>query len=88
MLLGELLTLAQQQLPVKIVVFNNAALGFVEVEMKAAGIVNFGTDWRTRTSPRSPQAVGLHGERVEPPGELEAALRRALRATTARRWSR
>src|SRR5271170_2766242 len=44
MLLGELLTLRQQRLPVKIVVFNNGTLSFVELEMKAAGIVSFGTD--------------------------------------------
>jgi pyruvate dehydrogenase (quinone) len=44
MLLGELLTLGQRKLPVKIVVFNNGALSFVELEMKAAGIVTFGTE--------------------------------------------
>ena len=44
MLLGELLTLRQQRLPVKIVVFDNGALSFVELGMKADGIVNFGTD--------------------------------------------
>ena len=44
MLLGELITLRQQRLPVKVVVFNNGALSFVELEMKAAGIVTYGTD--------------------------------------------
>jgi len=44
MLMGELLTAKQNQLPVKVVVFNNGALAFVELEMKAAGYVNFGTD--------------------------------------------
>jgi pyruvate dehydrogenase (quinone) len=44
MLLGELLTLGQRKLPVKIVVFNHGALSFVELEMKAAGIVTFGTE--------------------------------------------
>ena len=44
MLLGELLTLGQRKLPVKILVFNNGALSFVELEMKAAGIVTFGTE--------------------------------------------
>jgi pyruvate dehydrogenase (quinone) len=43
MLLGELLTAVQLRLPVKVVVFDNASLNFVELEMKAAGIVNFGT---------------------------------------------
>ena len=44
MLLGELLTLRQHRLPVKVVVFNNSALAFVELEMKANGIVTYGTD--------------------------------------------
>ena len=44
MLLGELITLRQLQLPVKVVVFNNGALSFVELEMKSAGIVTYGTD--------------------------------------------
>ena len=44
MLLGELLTLHQMQLPVKIVVFNNGALSFVELEMKAAGVPAYATD--------------------------------------------
>ncbi len=44
MLFGELITLTQNRLPVKVIVFNNSSLNFVELEMKAAGIVNFGTD--------------------------------------------
>src|SRR5258708_2380266 len=44
MLLCELITLRQLHLPVKVIVFNNAALSFVELEMKAAGIVTYGTD--------------------------------------------
>ena len=44
MLFGELVTLTQNRLPVKVIVFNNSSLNFVELEMKAAGIVNFGTD--------------------------------------------
>jgi pyruvate dehydrogenase (quinone) len=43
MLMGDLLTLRQLDLPVKIVVFKNDALGFVELEMKAAGILDYGT---------------------------------------------
>ena len=44
MLFGELITLSQNRLPVKVIVFNNSSLNFVELEMKAAGIVNFGTE--------------------------------------------
>ena len=78
MLLGELLTLRQQQLPVKIVVFNNGALSFVELEMKAAGIVSFGTDLVDPDFTGIARAAGLFGARVEKASELDDALRAAF----------
>jgi len=78
MLLGELLTLHQQQLPVKIVVFNNGALSFVELEMKAAGIPSFGTDLVDPDFAGIARAAGLFGARVEKAGELDDALRAAF----------
>jgi pyruvate dehydrogenase (quinone) len=74
MLLGELLTLRQQQLPVKIVVLNNGALSFVELEMKADGFVNFGTDLDNPSFAQVAEAVGLHGVRIEHPSELGDGL--------------
>lgn len=44
MLMGDLITLKQEKLPVKVVIFNNGVLGFVALEMKAAGFVELGTD--------------------------------------------
>ena len=78
MMLGELLTAVQHRLPIKIVVFDNAALSFVEVEMKAAGIVNFGTGLQNPDFGKVSQAVGMHGESVTRPEDLEGALRRAF----------
>lgn len=78
MLLGELLTLRQQQLPVKVVVLNNGALSFVELEMKAVGLVNYGTDLDNPDFAQVARAVGLYGVRVENPGELDDALRAAF----------
>jgi pyruvate dehydrogenase (quinone) len=78
MLLGDLLTLRQQHLPVNVVVFNNGALAFVELEMKADGIVNFGTDLDNPSFAEVARAVGLHGVRIEHPGELEDSLRAAF----------
>ena len=78
MLLGELLTLHQQQLPVKIVVFNNGALSFVELEMKAAGIPTFGTDLVDPDFTGIARAAGLFGVRVEKADELDDALRAAF----------
>jgi pyruvate dehydrogenase (quinone) len=78
MLLGDLITLRQQQLPVKVVVFSNGALAFVELEMKAAGFVNYGTTLENPDFAALAQALGLHGQRVERPDELEPALRAAF----------
>jgi pyruvate dehydrogenase (quinone) len=74
MLFGELITLMQNRLPVKVIVFNNASLNFVELEMKAAGIVNFGTDLVNPNFADVAQAMGMFGRRVEQPGDLEQAL--------------
>ena len=74
MLLGELITLRQLHLPVKVVVFNNGALSFVELEMKAAGIVTYGTDLDNPDFAAIARAVGLFGARVEKAGELDDAL--------------
>jgi len=78
MLLGELITLRQLHLPVKVVVFNNGALSFVELEMKAAGIVTYGTDLDNPDFAGIARAVGLFGARVEKAGELDAVLRAAF----------
>jgi pyruvate dehydrogenase (quinone) len=78
MMLGELLTLRQQQLPVKLVVFNNSALSFVELEMKAAGIVNYGTELHNPDFGALARAAGLHGATVQTPDQLEPALREAF----------
>jgi len=78
MMLGELLTLRQQELPVKVVVFNNGALAFVELEMKADGIVNYGTDLENPSFADVARAVGLHGVRIEHPSELGDGLRAAF----------
>jgi pyruvate dehydrogenase (quinone) len=78
MMLGDLLTLRQQKLPIKIVVFNNGALAFVELEMKAAGIVTYATDLENPSFAALANAIGIHGVRVEQPNDLESAFRTAF----------
>jgi pyruvate dehydrogenase (quinone) len=78
MLFGELITLIQNRLPVKVIVFNNSSLNFVELEMKAAGIVNFGTDLVNPDFASVARAIGIFGKRVEHPAELEQALSEAF----------
>jgi pyruvate dehydrogenase (quinone) len=78
MLLGDLLTLVQLRLPVKVVVFNNGALDFVELEMKAAGWLPYGTDLVNPNFAKLAEAVGILGVRVETPEDLQPALRNAF----------
>ena len=78
MLLDELITLRQLALPVKVVVFNNGSLAFVELEMKAAGIVNCATELDNPNFAELSWAIGLHGTRVERTADLDAALSEAL----------
>ncbi|EGD54807.1 ubiquinone-dependent pyruvate dehydrogenase [Gordonia neofelifaecis] len=75
MLLGELLTLVQNSLPVKVVVFDNSSLNFVELEMKAAGFVTFGTDLENPDFAALAESIGIWGRRVTDASALPAALR-------------
>ena len=78
MLLGDLITLRQHRLPVKVVVFNNSALAFVELEMMSAGVPKWGTDLDNPDFAEVARSVGLFGARVERPGELRPALEAAF----------
>ena len=78
MLMGELLTVRQLRLPVKIIVFNNGTLGFVEMEMKAAGLIETGVSLDNPDFAGMARAIGLHGVRVTDPGDLEAGVREVL----------
>jgi pyruvate dehydrogenase (quinone) len=78
MLLGELLSLRQLNLPVKLVVFSNSTLGFVELEMKAAGLVDYATELVNPNFAQLAESAGLLGRRVEKPEDLRAALKEAL----------
>jgi pyruvate dehydrogenase (quinone) len=78
MLLGDLLTLRQLKMPVKLVVFNNSALGFVELEMKAAGLVDYGTELLNPNFAKLAESAGIFGVRVENPEDLRPTLVAAL----------
>ena len=68
----------QHKLPIKIVIFNNSALGFVELELKAAGILGGGTDLVNPNFARLAEAVGIKGVRVEKSDDLKEAFRTAF----------
>jgi pyruvate dehydrogenase (quinone) len=78
MLMGELLSLVQLKLPVKIIVFNNSALGFVELEMKAAGMLDFGTELVATDFSKIAAAIGMLGLRAETPEQVKPMITQAL----------
>ena len=78
MLMGDLLTLAQQRLPVKVVVFNNGTLGFVELEQKSTGFLDFGTELQNPNFAAMAEAVGIRGIRLEDPSEVEEGIAAAF----------
>jgi pyruvate dehydrogenase (quinone) len=78
MLLGEMLSLRQLQAPVKIIVFKNDSLVFVELEMKAAGILDFGTDLKNPNFAKMAEAAGLLGLTAETPDQVRPMILQAL----------
>ncbi len=78
MLLGDLLTAVSHDLPVRLVVFDNARLGMVKLEMEQAGMPEFGTVLHNPDFARVAEAVGMRGLRVADPHDLEDAVRQAM----------
>lgn len=78
MLMGDLLSLRQLRAPVKIIVFKNESLAFVELEMKAAGIVDFGTDLQNPNFAKLAEAAGLLGLTAETPDQVPSMIEQAL----------
>jgi pyruvate dehydrogenase (quinone) len=78
MLMGDFLSLAQLGLPVKVVVFNNGALGFIELEQKSTGFLDFGTELKNPNFAAMAEAVGIHGIRLEDAADVEPGIAAAL----------
>jgi pyruvate dehydrogenase (quinone) len=78
MLMGDFLSLAQLGLPVKVVVFNNSALGFIEIEQKSSGFLDFGTEFKNPNFAAMAEASGVRGIRLEDPADVEGGIAAAL----------
>ena len=74
MLMGDLLSLKQLNLPIKIVIYNNRSLGFVAMEMKASGYLSDDTDLENPSFANIAEACGLKGIHVDDPAKLPAAM--------------
>ena len=79
MLMGDLLSLQQLQRQVKIIVLKNNSLAFVELEMKAAGILDFGTDLRNPNFAKMAEGAGLLGLTAETPAQVRPMIAQALK---------
>ncbi len=78
MLLGDLATIVQYKLPVKIIVFNNRSLGMVKLEMEVAGLPNWQTDMYNPDFALVAQAMGMRGFNVKEPAEVKTTLQEAF----------
>jgi pyruvate dehydrogenase (quinone) len=78
MLMGDFISLTQLKLPVKVVVFNNGTLGFVELEQKSTGFLDFGVDFENPNFAAMAKAMGIYGVRLEDPADVERGIAAAL----------
>jgi pyruvate dehydrogenase (quinone) len=78
MLMGDFISLTQLKLPVKVVVFNNGALGFIELEQKSTGFLEFGTELANPNFAAMAEAIGVRGIRIEDPAKVDDAIVAAL----------
>jgi pyruvate dehydrogenase (quinone) len=60
------------------VVFNNGALGFIELEQKSTGFLPFGTGFKNPNFATMAEAAGVRGIRLEDPGEVKAGIAATL----------
>ena len=85
MLMGDFLSLVQLGLPVKVVVFNNGALGFIEIEQKSSGFLDTGTSFKNPNFAAMAEAVGVRGIRLETPEQVDRGIARYRAAHTVGR---
>ena len=78
MLMGDFLSLRQLKLPIKVIVFNNSSLGFVEIEQKSTGFLDFAVDLENPSFAAIAEAAGIRGIRIEDPGDVERGIGDAL----------
>ena len=78
MLMGEVLTTIQENTPIKIVVFDNGKLGFVELEQKGEGLIPVFTDLKNPDFGKVAEAMGLWGRTVTDAADLETTVQEWL----------
>jgi pyruvate dehydrogenase (quinone) len=78
MLMGDLLTITQYDLPIKVIVFDNSALGMVKLEMEVNGLPDWQTDLKNPDFSKLAEAIGIMGIRIENPADVRSGIKKAL----------
>jgi len=78
MMLGDLMTIVQYKLPVKVIIFNNRSLGMVKLEMEVAGIPDLETDMMNPDFTKIAEAMGMLGITINSPDEVKPGLEKAF----------
>jgi pyruvate dehydrogenase (quinone) len=78
MLMGDLLTITQYDLPIKVIVFDNSALGMVKLEMEVNGFPDWQTDLKNPDFSKLAEAIGIMGIRIENPADVRSGIKKAL----------
>jgi pyruvate dehydrogenase (quinone) len=78
MMMGDLMTIIQYKLPVKIIVFNNRTLGMVKLEMEVAGIPDQETNMLNPDFTKIAEAMGMPGITINDPAEVKPELEKAF----------
>jgi pyruvate dehydrogenase (quinone) len=79
MLMGDVITLKQEKLPVKVIIFKNESLAFVELEQKASGFLEFATDLQSPDFAKIAEGAGILGLTVRTPDQVEPLIAQALK---------
>ncbi len=74
MLLGDLMTISQYQIPAKIIIFNNRALGMVKLEMRVQGYMDWQTDLVNPDFVKLAEAMNIAAWEAKEPKDVETAL--------------
>ncbi|HKK31094.1 MAG TPA: thiamine pyrophosphate-dependent enzyme [Alphaproteobacteria bacterium] len=78
MLMGDFVTAVKYELPIVVLVFNNAKLAFITLEQEANGLPDWGTGLVNPDFAAVAKACGGAGFSVEHPDQLEPVLQEAL----------
>jgi pyruvate dehydrogenase (quinone) len=79
MLLGDLMTISQYQIPVKIIIFNNRSLGMVKLEMRVQGYLDWQTDMLNPDFVKLAEAMNIAAWEAKESKDVEAALKNGFK---------